>query len=38
MELWSYGAGTLEASAEYGWIVGGTDEHSLETWAEGALH
>jgi ribonuclease HI len=30
------GAGTPEASAEYGWIVGGTDEQSLETWAEGA--
>ena len=30
------GAGTPEASAEYGWMVGGTDEQSLETWAEGA--
>ena len=30
------GAGTPEASAEYGWIVAGTDEQSLETWAEGA--
>ena len=30
------GAGTPEASAEYGWIVGGTDAQSLETWAEGA--
>ena len=30
------GAGTPEASAEYDWIVGGTDEQSLETWAEGA--
>ena len=30
------GAGTPAASAEYGWIVGGTDEQSLETWAEGA--
>ncbi len=30
------GAGTPKASAEYGWIVGGTDEQSLETWAEGA--
>ena len=30
------GAGTPAAFAEYGWIVGGTDEQSLETWAEGA--
>ena len=30
------GAGTPEASAEYGWMVGGTDEQSLDTWAEGA--
>ena len=26
---------TLEASAECGWLVGGTDEDSLEIWAEG---
>ena len=25
-----------EATAEYGWMVGGTDEQSLDTWAEGA--
>ena len=30
------GAGTLEATAEYVWLVGGTDEQSLDTWAEGA--
>jgi ribonuclease HI len=30
------GAGTPAASAEYGWLVGGTDEDSLEVWAEGA--
>ena len=30
------GAGTDEATAEYGWLVGGTDEHSLEIWAGGA--
>ena len=30
------GAGTPAASAEYGWLVGGTDEGSLEIWAEGA--
>ena len=30
------GAGTPTASAEYGWLVGGTDEDSLEVWAEGA--
>ena len=30
------GAGTPEASAEYGWMVGGTNEQSLDTWAEGA--
>ena len=29
------GAGTPAASAEYGWLVGGTDEDSLEIWAEG---
>ena len=28
--------GTPEATAEYGWMVGGADEQSLETWAEGA--
>ena len=30
------GAGTPEASTEYGWMVGGTDGQSLDTWAEGA--
>ena len=30
------GAGTPAASAEYGWLVGGTDGDSLEVWAEGA--
>ena len=30
------GAGTPAASAEYGWLVGGTDEDSLEVPAEGA--
>ena len=30
------GAGTPAASAEYGWLVGGNDEDSLEVWAEGA--
>ena len=30
------GTGTPEASAEYDWIIGGTDEQSLETRAEGA--
>ena len=30
------GAGTPAASAEYGWLVGGTDEDSLEVLAEGA--
>ena len=30
------GAGTPAASAEYGWLVGGTDEDSLEVWVEGA--
>ena len=30
------GAGTPAASAEYGWLVGGTDADSLEVWAEGA--
>merc|ERR1711966_86573 len=30
------GAGTPAVSAEYGWLVGGTDEDSLEVWAEGA--
>ena len=30
------GAGAPAASAEYGWLVGGTDEGSLEVWAEGA--
>ena len=29
-------AGTYEATAEYGWLVGGTDEHSLEIWAGSA--
>ena len=33
---WWPGAGTPEASAEYGWLIGGTDEDSLEIWAEGA--
>ena len=27
---------TPAASAEYGWLVGGTDEDSLEVWVEGA--
>ena len=27
------GSDTPEASAEYGWIVRGTDAQSLETWA-----
>ena len=30
------GAGTPEATAEYGWLVGGMDEQSLDIWAEGA--
>ena len=30
------GAGTPVATAEYGWLVGGTDEDSLEILAEGA--
>ena len=30
------GAGTPAASAEYGWLIGGTDEDSLEVLAEGA--
>ena len=30
------GAGTPAASAEYGWLVGGTDEDSLEVLTEGA--
>ena len=30
------GVGTPAASAEYGWMVGGTDEDPLEVWAEGA--
>ena len=30
------GAGTPSASAEYGWLVGGTDGDSLGVWAEGA--
>ena len=30
------GAGTPEASVQYGWMVGDTREHSLDTWAEGA--
>ena len=30
------GAGTPEATADYGWLVGGTDEYSFEVWAEGA--
>ena len=30
------GAGTPATTAEYGWLVGGTDEDSLEIWAEGA--
>ena len=30
------GAGTPAASAEYGWLVGGTDGDPLEVWAEGA--
>ena len=30
------GAGTPAATAEYGWLVGGTDEDSLEALAEGA--
>ena len=29
-------ADTPATSAEYGWMVGGTDAQSLETWAEGA--
>ena len=29
------GAGTPAASAEYGWLVGGTDGSALEVWAEG---
>jgi hypothetical protein len=28
------GADTPAASAEYGWLVGGTDEDSLGVWAE----
>ena len=30
------GAGTPEATAEYGWLIGGTDADALEVWAEGA--
>ena len=30
------GAGTPATSAEYDWLGGGTDEDSLEVWAEGA--
>ena len=30
------GAGTPEATAEYGWLIGGTSEDALEIWAEGA--
>ena len=30
------GAGTPTASAEYGWLIGGTDEDPLEVWVEGA--
>ena len=30
------GAGTPAAPAEYGWLIGSTDEDSLEVWAEGA--
>ena len=29
------GAGTPAASAEHGWLIGGTDGDSLEVWAEG---
>ena len=28
------GVGAPEAIAEYGWLVGGTSEDSLEIWAE----
>ena len=30
------GAGTPGATAEYDWLVGGTDGQALEIWAEGA--
>ena len=30
------GAGTPAATAEYEWLMGGTDADSLEVWAEGA--
>ena len=30
------GAGTPAATAEYGWLIGGTDADALEVWAEGA--
>ena len=36
LRWWGDGAGTPAAFVEYGWLVGGTDEDSLEIWAEGA--